>query len=105
MRLFNKPPEKEKYFPANPVQHQVATYKLYVAHRNDQIIGTGRSTTIYRTTDETNGPVYAGSFYLLPDPYCESHISEDNHWDDSLSEEERMLYELPLVTYHSLYKI
>ena len=101
MRIFNKPPKEENYFPGRSVQQQPESNKLFVASRNDQVIGTGRSTTLYRATDESNDPAFAGSFFLLPDPYC-----EDNDPQDFLLEEEEMiLYDLPIITNHSLHKI
>lgn len=106
MRLFNRPPKAEKYFLDNSVQSQPATNKLFVAHSNDQVLVTGRITTTYRATDETNDPASAGSFYLLPDPYSKDINCENKDKQDLLSDEgEMMLYNLPLFTNESLHKI
>jgi hypothetical protein len=106
MRLFASPANKGKYFPGNSVLHQSPGNKLFVVHHNKQMSFTGRTTTTYNLNDDTNDPACTGSFFLLPDPYCENKNNADNYLQDFLSEdEEMMLFDVPPKSNHSPFQI
>ena len=89
-----------------PGENNLPYGNLSVAHHNKEIAATGRTTTTYIITNDNNDSAVAGSFFLLPDPYCEVKDSEDNYLQDFISEEEElMLYDQPIIANHSPYQI